>query len=173
MTSYQSKTAPKEKPVTQERVTNYAFWLLSQRDYTVATLQAKLCTKFKENLEYCDISLNKLIDGDYLDDQRYIERLISSLLEQKIGSAKIKEKLYNKRFSRELIGEFSDMIDGADYEDKALEVLQRKYRNKTIEEYSDKQKAIAFVVRRGFSFSEGKKAVDTFINEQEMSDCER
>jgi regulatory protein len=84
-----------------------------------------------------------------------------TLTEKNIGPNKIKEKLYAKGFSSQVINECVDEIDTSeeDYFDKALILKIRKFGEDPIEDIKLKQKALRHLISKGFSYSIANKAV--------------
>ena len=168
--TWKNKKVKKELPVTAERVFNYSTWLLQRADQTLARLTQKLHFKFNEHPELVNDCIKKLIDLGYVNDQRYIERIVESLLQKKIGINKIKQKLFEKQFPKELIEQVSETLQEADYSDKAFDLVSKKFKDKPIEDYKMKVKAQQFLVARGFSFKEAMDAVNELMSMQSKED---
>lgn len=168
--TWKKKAIKKEYPVTPERIFNYSVWLLQRADQTLARLTQKLNFKFNEHPELVSDCIKKLIDMDYVNDARYIERITESLLQKKIGINKIKQKLYEKQFPKNLIEQVSEKLNEADYSDKALELVSRKFKDKPIDDFKMKVKAQQYLVARGFSFKEAMDAVNQYMSEQQQDE---
>ncbi|MEW6996912.1 regulatory protein RecX [Colwelliaceae bacterium BS250] len=164
--TWKQKTVKKEYPVTPERIFNYSTWLLQRADQTLARLTQKLNFKFNEHPQWVSDCIKKLEEMDYVNDARYIEGITDSLLNKNIGINKIKQKLYEKQFPKDLIEQISEKLTEADYSDKAMELVSNKFKDKPIDDYKIKVKAQQFLVTRGFSFKEAMDTVNQYMLEQ-------
>ncbi|MFC1502857.1 RecX family transcriptional regulator [Pseudomonadota bacterium] len=82
---------------------------------------------------------------------------------KKMGRSGLLQKLRSEGISQDTIeavfsGEAEEEIIEDDQK-KALELLNRKYK-KSLTDFSEKKKATAFLVRKGFSFSEANYAIE-------------
>ena len=79
----------------------------------------------------------------------------SSFSEKNIGVNKIKEKLYVKGFSSQIINECVSALETTeeDYFAKALSLKVRKFGAEPIGDLKLKQKALRHLIAKGFSYS--------------------
>lgn len=159
---YKQKKEKKPVDISYERVKSYMQWMIERYgDYSAKTLLQKANLLFKEDTQFNEKALNYLIEREIVNDLRYAKRLTMTLTEKNIGPNKIKEKLYAKGFSSQVINECVDEIDTSeeDYFDKALILKIRKFGEDPIEDIKLKQKALRHLISKGFSYSIANKAV--------------
>ena len=153
-------TKPKE--ITYERVRGYFLWLIGKYgDYTAKTLMQKANLLFKEDTSFNEEALNHLIERGIVDDLRYAQRLTLSYSEKNIGPNKIKQKLYTKGFTSQIINVCVESISNTeeDYLDKALTLKIKKFGEAPITDEKLKQKALRHLIGQGFSYSVANKAI--------------
>lgn len=168
---YKKKQDAKPQVITYERVKGYMQWMIERYgDYSAKVLLQKANLLFKEDKQFNEPALNYLIERGIIDDQRYAQRLTESLSEKNIGPNKIKEKLYAKGFSSQVINDCISTIETSDeeYFDRALLLKIRKFGEDPIEDIKLKQKALRHLISKGFSYSIANKAVG-YSEEQEWN----
>ena len=103
-----------------------------------------------------------MVECKIVDDQQYAQRLTESLMEKNIGPNKIKEKLYAKGFSSQLIDVCITNITFTDddYFTKALILKTRKFGDAPIADIKVKQKALRHLIGKGFSYTIANKAIN-------------
>lgn len=153
----------KPKEITFERVKGYYIWLIGKYgDYTSKTLMQKANTLFKENTSFNEDALNYLMEQGIVDDLRYAKRLTQNYSEKNIGPNKIKQKLYTKGFTSQIINECVELIENTDedYLDKALSLKIKKFGESKIVDEKLKQKALRHLIGQGFSYAIANKAIN-------------
>ena len=159
---FKKKQDAKPKEITYERVKSYFLWLMGKYgDYTSKTLMQKANILFKEDTSFNEEALNHLLEQGIVDDLRYAKRLTLSYSEKNIGPNKIKQKLYTKGFTSQIINECVESINNTeeDYLDKALALKIKKFGESPIVDEKLKQKALRHLVGQGFSYSVANKAI--------------
>jgi regulatory protein len=159
---FKKKQDAKPKEITYERVKGYYLWLIGKYgDYTSKTLMQKANLLFKEDTSFNEEALNHLIEREIVDDLRYAKRLTLSYSEKNIGPNKIKQKLYAKGFTSQIINECVESLDNTeeDYLDKALALKVKKFGEAPIIDEKLKQKALRHLIGQGFSYSVANKAI--------------
>ncbi|WP_428459995.1 RecX family transcriptional regulator [Photobacterium makurazakiensis] len=105
------------------------------------------------------------VDDDH--EKQLAERLITKHA-KKMGRSGLIQKLRSEGISQETLDEiFSDEPEDQVIEDdqqKALEQLNKKYKT-PLNDFAEKKKATAFLVRKGFSFSEANYAIEHHLEE--------
>ena len=152
----------KPKEITYERVKGYFLWLIGKYgDYTSKTLMQKANILFKEDTSFNEEALNHLLERGIVDDLRYATRLTLSYSEKNIGPNKIKQKLYTKGFTSQIINVCVESINNTeeDYLDKALKLKIKKFGEPPIIDEKLKQKALRHLIGQGFSYSVANKAI--------------
>jgi regulatory protein len=159
---FKKKQDTKPKEITYERVKGYFLWLIGKYgDYTSKTLMQKANILFKEDTSFNEEALNHLIERGMVDDFRYAKRLTLSYSEKNIGPNKIKQKLYSKGFTSQIINQCVESIENTeeDYFDKALTLKFKKFGEPPIVDEKLKQKALRHLIGQGFSYSIANKAI--------------
>jgi regulatory protein len=158
----------KKKPntpqiISYDRVKSYMQWLIQRYgNYSASALLHKANIVFKEDKQYNQAALDYLVECKIVDDQQYAQRLTESLMEKNIGPNKIKEKLYAKGFSSQLIDVCITNItfNDDDYFTKALILKTRKFGDAPIADIKVKQKALRHLIGKGFSYTIANKAIN-------------
>jgi regulatory protein len=137
-------------------------------DYSAKTLLQKANLLFKDDKQFNEPVLEYLIERGIVDDSRYAKRLTMSLSEKNIGPNKIKEKLYTKGFSSQIINDCVSTIETSDddYFEKALILKIRKFGEEPIEDIKVKQNALRHLISKGFSYSIANKVVSYSADEE-------
>ena len=159
---YKRKQDAKPQEISYERVKSYMIWLIERYgDYSAKKLLQKANTLFKDNPQFNEPALAYLIERDIVNDLRYAQRLTMSLSEKNIGPNKIKEKLYVKGFTSQVINECVSGIETSDddYFDKALALKIRKFGIEPIDDLKLKQKALRHLITKGFSYAIASKVI--------------
>jgi regulatory protein len=165
---FKKKQDVQPKEITYERVKGYFLWLIGKYgDYTSKTLIQKANILFKEDTSFNEEALNHLLERGIVDDLRYAQRLTLSYSEKNIGPNKIKQKLYAKGFTSQIINECVESLDNTeeDYVDKALALKFKKFGEDPIVDEKLKQKALRHLIGQGFSYSVANKAISHSGNE--------
>ncbi|MFT6778707.1 MAG: regulatory protein [Paraglaciecola sp.] len=159
---FENKQDAKPKEITYERVKGYFLWLIGKYgDYTSKTLMQKANLLFKEDTSFNEEVLNHLLEQGVVDDLRYAKRLTLSYSEKNIGPNKIKQKLYAKGFTSQIINECVGSVDNTeeDYLNKAFALKFKKFGEAPIVDVKLKQKALRHLIGQGFSYSIANKAI--------------
>lgn len=159
---YKRKQDTKPQVISYERVKSYMLWLIERYgDYSAKKLLQKANLLFKDDTQFNEPALAYLVERDIVNDLRYAQRLTISFSEKNIGLNKIKEKLYAKGFSSQIIDECVSAIETTDedYFDKALILKIRKFGVEPIDDLKLKQKALRHLITKGFSYSIANKVI--------------
>ncbi|WP_085299401.1 regulatory protein RecX [Cognaticolwellia mytili] len=159
---YKRKQDTKPQVISYERVKSYMLWLIERYgDYSAKKLLQKANLLFKDDTQFNEPALAYLVERDIVNDLRYAQRLTISFSEKNIGPNKIKEKLYAKGFSSQIIDECVSAIETTDedYFDKALILKIRKFGVEPIDDLKLKQKALRHLITKGFSYSIANKVI--------------
>ena len=141
---------------------SYFLWLIGKNgDYTSKTLMQKANILFKEDTSYKEEALNQRLERGVVDDLRYAKRLTLGYSEKNIGPNKIKQKLYTKGFTSQIINVCIESINNTeeDYLDKALKLKIKKFGEAPIVDEKLKQKALRHLIGQGFSYSVANKVI--------------
>lgn len=147
-------------------VYNYALSVLFRASKSEKQLRAKLHEKGYDE-QFIDSAIIKLKQKKYIDDENYSEILINNKINvSKYGKRRIRDTLYQKGISSEIINEKLSFITEEDELERALSLGSKKL--KTIKD-DDKRKIIKLsnhLVNKGFEFSTVKKAVAALLKQE-------
>ena len=156
--SYRSIT----EDLLPKRATKRAMNLMQKKDYTEKQLRDKLSDGMYS--EQCiDAAIEYVKSYRYLDDERFARDYVVYHMEMR-SKNRILQDLLGKGISKDL----TERIMLEVYEDNASEdveleqirkLLIKKHFDKDME-YKDKQKIIAFLIRRGYSMDGIRHAMD-------------
>lgn len=91
----------------------------------------------------------------YLNDEEWMESYIRSQQARHLGPERILLKLREKGISREQALAALDKQDDAELRaGRIRHLLTTRYRSRDLADYKERQKVIAALIRKGFSFSE-------------------
>ncbi len=122
--------------------------LLSRREHSAFEIRAKLTKREFDNSEI-EQAIVELIQGDWLSDERFAEAYIRMRQLKGFGPIRISIEL-NERGVKESIVETYLHAGETSWSQTLVEQYKKKYKNKAIEDYSDKAKRIRFLQYRGF-----------------------
>ena len=135
-----------------------AMHLLNDMDRTEGQLREKLkANQYTE--EIIDEALCYVKSFGYINDSNYARRFINNRKEKK-SKKEIYALLCNKGLSKELITEaMEECYDTEDSKNAIIELLRKKkYDPETVTE-KEKQKIVAFLIRKGFSYHDIRQVV--------------
>ena len=152
--------------------------ILSENNYQIAKKIAENYINYKARTEYETRRKiqNKIIDKnvedrviDYykklnlLDDYRYAKDYIEYLLNIKNSSISyVKFKLNSKGIKSNIYNTLIENID-KDIEFKNIKILyEKKYKNKKVSDYTEKQKIFRYFAGKGFKFDDINRVLGEF-----------
>jgi len=151
------------KPYELKRALEYSFWLLSRRARTEYEIREKLLSKncTAENIEAV---AKKLYELKFLDDLEFARNYIraSKIIKPK-GKYRLFQELLRKGVKKEVANQAIE--EGLNDEENLAEMALKSYSNKIKNLPREKQynRAIGYLLRRGFSLDETKKAVRKYL----------
>lgn len=96
-------------------------------------------------------ALQRLRSDRYINDMDYAEQLASNEQRRGYGPQRIKQKLYRKGISSDLI---QQNLSDEEQERQAIQsLLNTRYARRDLSQQKERQKVIASLVRRGFTLS--------------------
>jgi regulatory protein len=161
----------KEIIYSEEQLYKYGLNRLSEREFGQQELSKKML-RLQPDSEVVMGVIEKLVEKGYLSDERRAKSLIRMF--ERDGIQKIERKLKEKGILQDVIE--IEMLevkerrsDGTDESDtnKAYDLLVKKFKDFKFEDY---QKATRFLVSRGFSFDDIKRAIKMLRDNKEESD---
>lgn len=129
--------------------------LLSRREHSVKELKQKLLKTVDE--ASADKAVKRYLDAGYLDDEHFCRSLVDYLYNvKKYSTNHIRQECYKRGVDSSIVS-----IVLEDYEidntDTISKLIEGKYSSK-LEQENGKQKVIAALQRKGFSYSDIKSA---------------
>ena len=119
--------------------------LLTRREYSSLELKQKLYQKYKQE------TVNKALlicqERNYQSDARYCEMLLNHIKNSYYGPIKFQADAIKKGLTSDLIKE--SIVD-VDWIAIAYAALVKKYKDIELVDFAAKQKALAYLARRGF-----------------------
>lgn len=149
--------------INYSKAINKCYDLLSRRDHSVKELKTKLLRTVDEN--NAQRAIDRMIELGYLDDEKYAEKLLEYLIENKrMSKAHIKQEMFKRGVPNDII---SSLLEYAEIDNVSsiCDLIQTKYRNKLNAE-NGKEKVIASLMRKGFSYSDIKSAFNKLENDE-------
>ena len=139
------------------RVKGYVLWRLSTQSYHSEQLAKLLKERLVQNQTITRV-LQEYMDIGFLNDEMWLQTFMRS--HQKRYSLRlILSKLHAKGLSSETVQEVAKNWKDPEVEFHALQhLLQTRYRNKDFSQREIKQKVIAALARKGYSFSQIQEA---------------
>ncbi len=151
------------------RARERALYLLGLRDYACKELTKKLLTEARP--EIAERVVARLADVGLLDDERYAERLAHSLSRSKqYPKRRVAQELARRGVDRETANLAAEEIECEDFE-QALALIEKKYYNKMTDRDS-RQKVMAALARRGFSYEAIRRAMTVYDKNFEETESE-
>ena len=149
---------------------NIAFFFLKFRPRTIKETRDYLYKKVKTthwSHEAVDKVINHLIEQKFVDDQEFVRYLVESRTRTKVkGVFAIKQELTKYGVEKELIDEYFAKTE-INEEALAEKILANCWsRLKTFPKQKRFEKAISFLLRRGFNYEISKKAFEDLINKE-------
>lgn len=155
-----------ERAVSSRRAFNKAADLLSRRDHSEKELIIKLKQKGFQD-EAAD-AVEKLKYYGYVDDSRFAQSFAKELQRvKKYGKRRIEQELYKKGISKDII---SEALESLVFEESELvDLIEKKYKRYLTDE-KGRQKTVAALMRKGYSYGEIKDALNALSNSEEENE---
>lgn len=134
----------------------YVLKLLANREYSEKEIRDKLASRYDEDI--CNSVVESFLQQGFISNVRYSEMIIRHYVNRGYGISKIKFELMQKGVSAQLLQEYLENNE-IDWVSKARMQLESHYNNIQDMDYLEKQKACAYLVRRGFTANEAIKAL--------------
>ena len=149
---------------------NIAFFYLKFRPRTIKEIRDYLYKKVRTthwSHEAVDKIIKHLIELKFLDDKEFINYLVASRTRTKVkGVFAIKQELNRFGVDKELVDEYFSKTE-INEEELAEKILESRWpRLKTFPKQKRFEKAISFLLRRGFNFEISRKTVEDLINKE-------
>jgi regulatory protein len=150
-----------------KRAKSRAMWYISQSSCSRKTLIDKLKKAFPE---FAAVeAVDRMEELGFIDDFEYAKRRIQRIVEEKKVSIKMAKYLLEAEGVDRETAEIA--AQELEYDAKAviIELIEKKYRSK-LQEKSDLDKTIAALMRKGYSYSEIKSALEEYNLQTEIQE---
>lgn len=152
-----------------KRVKGYALWRLSAQSLHSEQLAKQLLDRLVQ-LRTIECVVQELREILILDDEAWLRGVMRNQQNRCSLKATL-SKLRAKGLSNESIQRIKEEWSDPEAEDKAIQnLLKTRYRTKNLREYSVRQKVIASLMRKGYSFEQVKTALSLFIQSSTVED---
>ena len=131
--------------------------LLSYRDHSRKELINKLCQKGHKN-EYAEKACETLEYYGYINDERYAENLVQSLVERKGMSVRgVKNELFQKGISREIA---DNVVESLDFDPvlRIIDLINTKY-SRCLSDEKGMKRMVSALQRLGYRWSDINSAL--------------
>ena len=149
------------KTLLPKRATKRAMELLTKKDYTEKKLRDKLADGLYSE-DVIDAAIDYVKSYNYLDDERYARDYISYNIEYR-SKNRIKQDLMTRGVPKDIIDSVLAEFTDEQCRDAEMEQIGRllvKKHYDTSMDYKDKQKIIAFLLRKGYSMDAIRSAMN-------------
>ncbi len=141
--------------INYKKALNKCADLLSRREHSVKELKQKLLRTVDE--KSADRAIERYLESGYLDDRHFCESLVEYLYNvKKYSSNHVRQECYKRGVDSSIINSVLDNFE-VDNIKTIIELIKKKYSTK-LEQEGGKEKVIAALQRRGFSYSDIKSA---------------
>lgn len=160
-----------EEAASSRRAFNSALNSLDYRDHSEKEIRAKLLRK--HDADYVDEAVEKLIELDLVNDERYAENYARELFERKkFGKMRIKSELRAKGISADIANAAVEELfeeEEPDNVQRIVDIIGKRYYNRMNDEVGRK-KVFSALQRMGYSFSDIREAMSEFSDDEYYED---
>lgn len=160
-----------EEAAGSRRAFNSALNSLDYRDHSEKKIRAKLLRK--HDADYVDEAVEKLIELDLVNDERYAENYARELFERKkFGKMRIKSELRAKGISTDIANAAVEELfeeEEPDNVQRIVDIIGKRYYNRMNDEVGRK-KVFSALQRMGYSFSDIREAMSEFSDDEYYED---
>lgn len=141
--------------INYKKALNKCADLLSRREHSVKELRLKLLRTVDESS--ADKAIQRYLEAGYLDDEHFCESLVEYLYNvKKYSTNHVRQECYQRGVDSDIINRVLENFE-VDNTDTIIELIEKKYLSK-LEQENGKEKVIAALQRKGFSYSDIKSA---------------
>ena len=143
--------------MTYQELYQYAIFMLSRRDYSTNELQRRIERRIRETEkdsptapEYLPQVIERLLESQYLDDNRTIYSFFRSYINKSYGPLRIRQELRLKGFPSEIIDRVLEETD-TDWYALCQDLKEKKFGTGKPKDYKEKAKQVRYLQYRGFT----------------------
>ena len=160
-----------EEAAGSRRAFNSALNSLDYRDHSEREIRTKLLRK--HDAEYVDEAVEKLLELNLINDERYAENYARELFEhKKFGKMRIRAELRAKGISADIANEAVEALFDEEEPDniqRIVDIIGKRYYNRMNDEVG--RKKVFFALQRmGYSFSDIREAMSEFSDDEYYED---
>ena len=143
-----------------------AFSYLSYGDQSKKRLYEKLHRAFPAEL--CKEVVELMEERGYINDLRLADRYADNYYSlRSYGPLRIKQELHGKGFTYATIETVVEPYTALDHSEKIMELLGHKFSRISSADYTAKKKAVAWLNRQGYSWSDMSEAINMFFQDND------
>lgn len=162
-----------EEAAGSRRAFNSALNSLDYRDHSEKEIRAKLLRK--HDADYVDEAVEKLIELDLVNDERYAENYARELFERKkFGKMRIKSELRAKGISADIANAAVEELfeeEEPDNVQRIVDIIGKRYYNyNRMNDEVGRKKVFSALQRMGYSFSDIREAMSEFSDDEYYED---
>lgn len=143
--------------MTYQELYQYAIFMLSRRDYSTSELQRRIERRIRETEKDSPTSpeclpqvIERLLESQYLDDNRTIYSFFRSYLNKSYGPLRIRQELRLKGFPSEIIERVLEETD-TDWYALCQDLKEKKFGTAKPKDFKERAKQIRYLQYRGFT----------------------
>ena len=141
--------------INYKKALNKCADLLSRREHSVKELKMKLLKTVDE--ASADRAIKRYLEAGYLDDEHFCQSLVDYLYNVKKHSTNhIRQECYKRGIDSDIINSVLESFE-VDNIDTIVQLIENKYLSK-LEQENGREKVVAALMRKGFSYSDIKSA---------------
>lgn len=145
-----------ERYAEDEKTFSEAVRLLGYRDFSEKELLRRMRRDGTDGTK----AVEKLVELGYIDDERYARGLIEKSV-SKYGRTRIEQDLRRRGIDRELTERLLDEAF-AEPSSAAFDALCKRQKTRALSDLKEKNRAYAYLMRRGFGHDEISAAIERF-----------
>lgn len=148
--------------INYKKALNKCADLLSRREHSVKELKMKLLKTVDE--VSADRAIQRYLEAGYLDDEHFCESLVDYLYNtKKYSTNHVKQECYKRGIDSQIVNRIIADFD-VDNINTIYELIIKKYESK-LQQENGREKVIASLQRKGFSYYDIISALDRFEDE--------
>ncbi|WP_109400070.1 regulatory protein RecX [Proteus sp. TJ1640] len=143
--------------MTYQELYQYAIFMLSRRDYSTNELQRRIERRIRETEKDSPTApeclpqvIERLLESQYLDDNRTIYSFFRSYLNKSYGPLRIRQELRLKGFPCEIIDRVLEETD-TDWYALCQDLKEKKFGTGKPKDFKERAKQIRYLQYRGFT----------------------
>ncbi|MCH5321688.1 MAG: regulatory protein RecX [Eubacterium sp.] len=141
--------------INYKKALNKCADLLSRREHSVKELKMKLLKTVDE--ASADRAIKRYLEAGYLDDEHFCQSLVEYLYNvKKYSTNHIRQECYKRGIDSDIINSVLENFE-VDNIDTIVQLIENKYLSK-LEQENGREKVVAALMRKGFSYSDIKSA---------------